>query len=363
MGLNQWADDRADDERSDGDRSAPRHGRAALLRLASWFEEAGQERADALAGAAYALYPARHLKGRVDDGVAATTAWWQAEPDRSTVIERPGTRPPEPVRDHRAQQSRLRDAAESSAHWRRTGAAQVRALLSRPTGPRAHLDLSGAGMEVLMELLTAALGSGDAGRRPTSAGDLEFSLRLHVVSAPGSEVVIQGEGGELTLEGLRLCVTPYEQHEPDPSLFAPRTGTAPSASSGTPAALAAPAPAVLPTPSGPSAPSEAPEEDASAPSAAPETDAPAPSAVSATAARGSGPTAPDTTPAEEAPSDARARPGEQAPPPGAPVVDPPTPPVPVTEDEDDTTDDTDPDTRTTGPIDLGRDRPWTRTWG
>lgn len=63
-----------------------------------------------------------------------------------------------------------------------------------------------------MELLTAALGSGDASRRPTSAGDLEFALRLHVLSAPGAEVTVCGEGGELTLEGVRLCVTPYEQH-------------------------------------------------------------------------------------------------------------------------------------------------------
>lgn len=66
-----------------------------------------------------------------------------------------------------------------------------------------------------MELLTAALGAGDAARRSTSAGDLEFSLRLHVVSAPGAEVTVQGEGGDLTLEGVRLCVTPYEQHELD----------------------------------------------------------------------------------------------------------------------------------------------------
>ncbi len=190
----------------------PRHGRAALLRLATWFEEADAERAEALAEAAYALRPSLHLEGRVDESVAATTSWWQADPDRSTVVEPLGVRPPEPVRDHRAQRARLRDAAESSAHWRRAGAAQIRALLTEPTGDHARLELSGAGMEVLMELLTAALGSGDASRRPTSAGDLEFALRLHVLSAPGAEVTVCGEGGELTLEGVRLCVTPYEQH-------------------------------------------------------------------------------------------------------------------------------------------------------
>ncbi|WP_232832233.1 DUF2397 family protein [Nocardiopsis sp. FIRDI 009] len=212
MGLKQRPEDGTHDGHGAGDQPTPRHGRAALLRLASWFEEADPDRADALATAAYGLHASLHLGGRVDDGVAATTSWWQADPDRSPVTERPGTRPPEPVRDHRAQRARLRDAAESSAHWRRAGAAQVRSLLTEPTGVRASLDLSGAGMEVLMELLTAALGSGDASRRPTSAGDLEFSLRLHVVPEPGAEVTVLGEGGELTLEGLRLCVTPYDQH-------------------------------------------------------------------------------------------------------------------------------------------------------
>lgn len=66
-----------------------------------------------------------------------------------------------------------------------------------------------------MELLTAALAVGDPGRPAMSAGDLEFSLRLHVYSAPGSTVTVAGEGGELTLEGLRLRVTPYEQHHLD----------------------------------------------------------------------------------------------------------------------------------------------------
>ncbi|GAB2484422.1 DUF2397 family protein [Nocardiopsis aegyptia] len=226
MGLNQRTDDRAHDGQGTGERPVPRHGRAALLHLASWFEEAGTDRADDLARAAYALHPALHLEGRVDESIPATTGWWQAEPDRSPVVEHPGTRPPAPVRDHRAQQARLRDAAESSAHWRRAGASQIRALLTEPTGDRAHVDLSGAGMEVLMELLTAALGAGDAARRSTSAGDLEFSLRLHVVSAPGAEVTVQGEGGDLTLEGVRLCVTPYEQHVLDLPESAEAGGTA-----------------------------------------------------------------------------------------------------------------------------------------
>src|SRR5690625_190731 len=66
-----------------------------------------------------------------------------------------------------------------------------------------------------MVLLTVALAVGDPGRPAMSAGDLEFSLRLHVYSAPGATVTVAGEGGELTLEGLGLRVTPYEQHHLD----------------------------------------------------------------------------------------------------------------------------------------------------
>ncbi|WP_017615355.1 DUF2397 family protein [Nocardiopsis salina] len=214
MGINQWTDNPADDVPGPGSTPAPRHGRAALLRLAAWFEEAGPERSDALASAVYALDPARHMHGRVDGTVAATTSWWQADPDLSTVVERPGNRRPEPVRDHRAQQARLRDAAESSAHWRRTGAEQLRSLFTEPTGRDAQLDLSGAGMEVLTELLTAALAAGDASGRATHAGDLEFGLRLHVLPSPGASVTVSGEGGDLALQDLRLYATPYGQTDP-----------------------------------------------------------------------------------------------------------------------------------------------------
>lgn len=215
MGINQWTDN-LDDGAGPGSTPAPRHGRAALLRLAAWFEEAEPDRADALASAVYTLDPARHLHGRVDGTVAATTSWWQADPDHSTVVERPGNRRPEPVSDHRAQQARLRDAAESSAHWRRDGAEQIRSLLTEPTGEDAQLDLTGAGMEVLTELLTAALAVGDAGGSRTSAGDLEFGLRLHVLPATGASVSVSGEGGYLTLQDLCLYVTPYEQADPGP---------------------------------------------------------------------------------------------------------------------------------------------------
>ncbi|WP_150238431.1 DUF2397 family protein [Nocardiopsis quinghaiensis] len=336
MGLNQRTDNRADDAQGTGGRPAPRHGRAALLRLATWFEEADPGRADALATAVYALPPALHLEGRVDEGVAATTSWWQADPDRSTVIERPGTRLPEPVRDHRAQQARLRDAAESSAHWRRAGAAQIRALLTEPTGHRARLDLSGAGMEVLMELLTAALGSGDASRRSTSAGDLEFALRLHVITAPGAEVTIQGEGGDLTLEGLRLCVTAYEQHTVEEAAGSAGDGPLDDAPEED-----------APEATGPSAPEEA------------STD-PSPPESLTYPLRSEVPETPELPPTRVYPADQ----GE----PSGPDAGEPNPegfPETPAEEPEPTGNlpGPDPDAETTGPLDLSANRSWTRSWG
>lgn len=199
---------------ADGGRPVPRHGRAALLRLAAWFEEAGPDRAHELCTAAFAAYSARHLQGRGEDPVPATASWWQAAPDRTSAEPAACTALPARVRDHRDQQARLRNTAESSAHWRRSGAGEIRGLLNEATGARARLRLSGAGMEVLMELLTAALGSGDVTRHPVSAGDLEFALRLHVRAAPGALIAIRCDGGELALEDLRLQATPYEVHTP-----------------------------------------------------------------------------------------------------------------------------------------------------
>ncbi|GAA1093059.1 DUF2397 family protein [Nocardiopsis metallicus] len=361
MGLNQRADDSADDGQGTGERPVPRHGRAALLRLAAWFEEAEPDRADALAGAAFALHPARHLEGRVDDSVAATTSWWRAEPDRSTVTEHPGTRLPEPVRDHRAQQARLRDAAESSAHWRRAGAEQIRSLLTEPTGDRARLDLSGAGMEVLMELLTAALGSGDASRRPTSAGDLEFGLRLHVYAAPGAEVTARGEGGDLTLEGLRLRVTSYEQHTVDTA-----TPAGPSEIPDPSAPLEAAGPSEVPVPPEPVTGPEPLAGPSAEPLAGPSTEPPAANSAESPDTPPDDPLdgpldGPGGTPADvltDTPSDESG----QGPEDGstgfadsdAPAAEPePTGTLPGS----------DPDVETTGPIDIVTHTPWTRRWG
>ncbi|GAB3211505.1 DUF2397 family protein [Marinactinospora thermotolerans] len=193
----------------DDGRSAPRHGRAALLRLARWFEGADPEAAHRLFTAAFALYPARHLEGQGEDTVAATTGWWDAPPSAGVAVRSARRSAPGPVHDHTEQQTRLRDAAEAAAHWRRSAAQEVRDLLAEPTRDGDRPQLSGAALEVLMGLLTAALGTDDAASGAGTAADLELDIRLRVIPAPGATLTLREAGGELVLRDLSLHATRY----------------------------------------------------------------------------------------------------------------------------------------------------------
>ncbi|WP_393916449.1 DUF2397 family protein [Halostreptopolyspora alba] len=190
------------------DASVPRHGRASLLRLARWFEAAEPETAHAIHTAAFATYRARHLSGQ-GAATVATTSWWNAPLADTAAAKLAVASPVAPVPDHTEQRARLRDAAESSAHWRRSAAREVRRLLTEPTRDDSRLHLTPAALGVLMDLLTAALGSGDAARGAVSAGDLELDIRLQVTRAPTASVVLSGAGGDLTIDGLRLQATSY----------------------------------------------------------------------------------------------------------------------------------------------------------
>ncbi len=190
------------------DRPVSRHGRASLLRLAGWFEAADADTAHALYTAAFATYPARHLGGQGGATVAATS-WWNAPLADTAAARLASATTAAPVQDHSEQRARLRDEAESSAHWRRSAAQEVRRLLADLTGDDSRLHLSPSALGVLMDLLTAALASGDAAHDVVSAGDLELDIRLHVTRAPGASVALRGAEGDLTLEGLRLRATSY----------------------------------------------------------------------------------------------------------------------------------------------------------
>nr|WP_255429958.1 DUF2397 family protein [Streptomonospora sp. PA3] len=180
------------------------------MRLAAWFEEADPRAAHEICAAAFAVYGATHLGGPCDEPAGATVSWWQAPLASVAAARLASALPAEPARDHSAQRSRLRDAAESSAHWRRSAAQELRRVLAEPTGDDSRIRLSDPAMEVLMELLTAALGSGDATRRPVSAGDLELGVRLHVRHDPQAAIALRASGGDLNLDGLRLRVTAFD---------------------------------------------------------------------------------------------------------------------------------------------------------
>lgn len=186
----------------------PRHGRASLLRLARWFEAADAETAHAIHTAAFATYQARHLSGQ-GSATAATTSWWNAPLADTAAAKLAVASSVAPVPDHTEQRVRLRDEAEASAHWRRSAAREVRRLLSEPTREDSRLHLTPAALGILMDLLTAALGSGDAARGAVSAGDLELDIRLQVTRVPTASVVLSGTGGDLTIDGLRLQATSY----------------------------------------------------------------------------------------------------------------------------------------------------------
>ncbi|WP_344973112.1 DUF2397 family protein [Salinactinospora qingdaonensis] len=187
-----------------------RRGRAALLRLAAWFDTSDTATAHEVFTAAFAMHAARHLGGAGDTTTAVTTSWWHAPAADTSAAHPAGAAPPAPAQDHSAQQARLRDAAEAAAHWRQSAAQEVRSLLAAPTDDDARLSLSSAALDVLMELLTAALGSGDATAGRVSAGDMELDLRLHVDHAPEATVTLCEPEGELLLQELRMHVTRYD---------------------------------------------------------------------------------------------------------------------------------------------------------
>ncbi|TDQ51506.1 uncharacterized protein DUF2397 [Actinorugispora endophytica] len=187
-----------------------------MLRLAAWFDGADDDTAHALFTAAFAVHPARHLGGGTEDAAAADS-WWSAPAADTSAMLRPGARGVlAPVEDHSEQQARLRDAAEAAAHWRRSAAGEVRSLLAGLTPETGRLTMTESALGVLMELLTRALGSGDATTGPVTAGDLELDIRLHVSYAPSAVLSIGEDGGDLTLEGLRLRATPYARRELGP---------------------------------------------------------------------------------------------------------------------------------------------------
>ncbi|QVQ51013.1 DUF2397 family protein [Spiractinospora alimapuensis] len=195
--------------------------RSSLLRLAARLDSASDAEAHGIAAAAYSMFPARTLMVRAREAsapVSGATSWWRAP---RTAID-VGTSAVEagvvPGNDHSHQRARLREAAESTARWRRAAAREIRAELGVPTASagESHVPLSGAAFTVLLELLAATFGAagfGATGERPQpgSAGETALDLRVHVADAPEASVTLRAAEGELCLEGLMIWATGYAE--------------------------------------------------------------------------------------------------------------------------------------------------------
>jgi uncharacterized protein (TIGR02677 family) len=185
--------------------------RRHFLRLAGWFDAATPEEAHVLYTSAFALYSARHLGVQLDAEVAealpATVSWWRAPPAPVPVsIRERGDRTPRGrvvrVADHRAHKEAL------AAERRREAEARARAI-AELVAVGDHLEearLSGAALQVLLELLARATAQLEAGLDGTSAGLVDADIELWLQPAAGS-VTLRSAAGDLTLDGFRVAVT------------------------------------------------------------------------------------------------------------------------------------------------------------
>lgn len=186
--------------------------RRHLLRLAGWFDAATPEEAHVLYTSAFALYSARHLGVPLDAEVAealpATVSWWQAPaaPVPVSIRER-GDRNPRGrvvrVADHRAQKERLAAERRREAEQRAHAVAELVAVGERLDEVR----LSGAALQVLLELLAQATARFGPELDGTRAGLVDADVVLWLEPTEGSTIV-RSAIGDLGVDGFRMAVTP-----------------------------------------------------------------------------------------------------------------------------------------------------------
>jgi uncharacterized protein (TIGR02677 family) len=186
--------------------------RKDLLRLAAWFDAAGDDTAHDLAVAAFGLYGARHLgvAGDLEAPVPASASWWHGRPVEVPVsIRERGSRAPRGrtagVENHSAQKGLLRARAEEEATARQAAAAELRGL-----APGSAVRLSPTATRLLLELLAKALATAGPGFAAADAGDLDLDVRLRLWRT-GTPTTVHGTDGDLVLDGLAIEVEPYER--------------------------------------------------------------------------------------------------------------------------------------------------------
>jgi uncharacterized protein (TIGR02677 family) len=184
--------------------------RRELLRLASWLAAADQGAADDLYTSAFALYGARHLGIAADPEsvVAATESWWTAStvPVPLSLRERGERAPrgrPTGLADRSAQQRALLAEAANVQHARADAAAE---LLSAGAS-LAEVRLSAPAIQLLLELMARALGTGDPANGTAVTFLVDLGLRCELIGKPDSTLVVRSAAGDFTAEGLIIVIS------------------------------------------------------------------------------------------------------------------------------------------------------------
>ncbi|MGP0053066.1 MAG: DUF2397 domain-containing protein [Solirubrobacteraceae bacterium] len=177
--------------------------RRHFLKLAGWFDRCDSDDAHVLAVAVFGAYPSRHiavpLEPDVGDAVPATASWWSAPaaPVPVSLRER-GDRTPRgrsaAAADHRVQRRRLLERREAEALRRAAACEELLAVGAR----LEEALISSAAMEVFLELLAGAAGSGEARLA-------DHPVEIWLSDSAGISV-IRSEMGGLTLHGRAVQV-------------------------------------------------------------------------------------------------------------------------------------------------------------
>ncbi len=196
---------------SAAEREQSRYG--DLLKLARWFDEAGDDDAHALWAAAFGLYSCRHLSvvAQADDEpVTPTASWWDGPvADVPITLRQYG---------HRVIKGRVGSRADFSAAKRarvaeREAAERSRrdalAELARCSGRLGTIRLSDQARIALLELYSRALaGYGRPLTEGAEAAAWTDGLRVTVRRTPGQATVITSPAGRMELVDLSIVVGP-----------------------------------------------------------------------------------------------------------------------------------------------------------
>ncbi|ADP80452.1 DUF2397 domain-containing protein [Pseudofrankia inefficax] len=185
--------------------------RADLLRLAGWFHGADGETAHRMFDAAFGAFPARHLLlGPEEQDLRAgpSTSWWVAAPvDVPVSLRERGDRTARGrasrVPDAKAQTERLEAQAQERTRAREMAAAELLAA-----GGLHGSHLSRAARDLLLELVPALFTTAAGGHEEADHPVSDLGLTLWGAPDPGSQTVINGDDGVLTIEGLLLWALP-----------------------------------------------------------------------------------------------------------------------------------------------------------